>query len=122
MSWITHASVSKSSHIFRDWEAMHGTTPGCAGECFALWRGAVPRFSLWDQSFLRVELDQRSRQAWLRLERRVRLLIPRMTGPHSLLRRLVRVLSPRRYSAAPQCNDGITAACAQTRAENALRP
>jgi hypothetical protein len=40
-----------------------------AGECFALWRGAVPRFNLWDQNFPRVELDQRSREAWLRLER-----------------------------------------------------
>ena len=96
--------------------------PAGAGECFALWRGAAPRFNLWDQSFSRVELDQRSREAWLRLERQVRLLIPRITGTHSMLRRLVRVLSARRYSAAPQCNDGITAACAQTSAEKASRP
>jgi hypothetical protein len=93
-----------------------------AGECFALWRGAVPRFNRWDQSFSRVELDQRSREAWLRLERQVRLLIPRTTGTHSLLRRLVRVLRVRRSSAAPQCNDGITAGCAQTSAEKASRP
>jgi len=96
--------------------------PAAAGECFALWRGAVPRFNLWDQSFSRVELNQRSREAWLRIERQVRLHIPRTTGTHSLLRRLVRVLSARRYSAAPQCSDGITAACAQTSAEKASRP
>jgi hypothetical protein len=96
--------------------------PAAAGECFALWRGAVPRFNLWDQSFSRVELDQRAREAWLRLERQVRLLIPRTTPTHSLLRRFVRVLSPRRYSAAPQSNDGITAACAQTSAEKASQP
>jgi hypothetical protein len=95
--------------------------PAAAGECVALWRGAVPRFNLWDQSFSRAELDQRSREAWIRLERQVRLLIPRTTGTHSLLRRLVRVLSARRYSAAPQCN-GITTACAQTSAEKASRP
>jgi hypothetical protein len=82
----------------------------------------VPRFNLWDRSFSRVELDQRSREAWLRLERQVRLLIPRTTATHSLLRRLVRVLSARRSSAAPQCNDGIAAACAQTSAEKASRP
>jgi hypothetical protein len=91
-------------------------------ERFALWRGGVPRFNLWDRSFSRVELDQRSREALLRLERHVKLLIPRTTGTHSLLRRLVRVLSARRYSAAPQCNDGITAACAQTSAEKASQP
>jgi hypothetical protein len=38
--------------------------PAAAGECFALWMGAVPRFNLWDQSFSRVELDQRSREAF----------------------------------------------------------
>jgi hypothetical protein len=83
----------------------------------------VPRFNLWDRSFARVELDQRSLEAWLRLERQVMLLIPRTTATHSLLRRLVRVLSARRSSAAaPQCNDGITAACAETSAEKASRP
>jgi hypothetical protein len=82
----------------------------------------VPRFTLWDRSFSRVELDQRSREAWLRLERQVMLLIPRTTATHSLLRRLVRVLSARRSSAAPQCNDGIPAACAETSAEKASRP
>jgi hypothetical protein len=96
--------------------------PAAAGECFALWRDAVPRFNLWDQSFSRVELDQRSREAWLRLERQERLLIPRTTGAHSLLRRLVRVLPVRRSSAAPQCNDGITASCAQTSAKKDSRP
>jgi len=60
--------------------------PAAAGECFAVWRGAVPRFNLWDQSFSRVELDQRSREAWLRIERQVRLHIPRTTETHSLLR------------------------------------
>src|SRR6516162_1197455 len=93
-----------------------------AGECFALWRGAMPRFNLLDQSFSRVELDQRSREAWLRLERQVRLLIPRTTGTHSLLRRLVRVLSARRSNAAPQWDDGIATECAQTSAERASRP
>jgi hypothetical protein len=96
--------------------------PAAAEECFAVRRGNVPRFNLRDQSFSRAELDQRSREAWLRLERQVRLLIPRTTATHSLLRRLVCVLRAHRYSAAPQCNDGITTACAQTSAEKASRP
>jgi hypothetical protein len=93
-----------------------------AVERFALWRDAVPRFNLLYQNPSRVEVDQRSREEWVRLERQVGLLIPRTTGTHSLLRRLARVLRGRRYSAAPQCNDGITAACAPTSAEKASRP
>ena len=40
--------------------------------------GAMPRTNLWSQSVPRVELDQRSREARLRLEQGIeRLLLPR---------------------------------------------
>ena len=47
------------------------------------------RTNLWSKSVPRVELDQRSRTARLRLERIDRLLIPRVAVTHSRLRRLL---------------------------------
>jgi hypothetical protein len=62
----------------------------------------MPRTNLWSQSVPRVELDQRSREARLRLERIERLLIPRATVTHSRLSRLLCLLSVGRYRGAPQ--------------------
>jgi hypothetical protein len=62
----------------------------------------MPRTNLWTQSVPRVELDQRSREARLRLERIERLLIPRTTVTHSRLWWLLCLLSVGRYRGAPQ--------------------
>jgi hypothetical protein len=50
------------------------------------------RINLWSQSVPRVELDQRSREAHLRLERIERLLVPRAAVTDSWLRRLLCLL------------------------------
>jgi hypothetical protein len=47
------------------------------------------RANLWNQSGSRVELDQRARNAHLRLERFERLLLPRAAVTRSPLRRLL---------------------------------
>jgi hypothetical protein len=62
----------------------------------------MPRNNLWSQSVPKVELDQRSREARLRLERIERLLIPRAAVTHSRLWRLVCLLSVGKYRRAPQ--------------------
>ena len=62
----------------------------------------MPRNNLWSPSLPKVELDQRSREARLRLERIERLLIPRAAVTHSRLWRLVCLLSVGRYRRAPQ--------------------
>ena len=62
----------------------------------------MPRNNLWSQSVPKVELDQRSREARLRLERIERLLIPPAAVTHSRLWRLVCLLSVGRYRRAPQ--------------------
>jgi hypothetical protein len=62
----------------------------------------MPRTNLWSQSVPRVELDQRSREARLRLEQIERLLIPRAAVTHSRLRRLFGLLSVGIYGGAPQ--------------------
>jgi hypothetical protein len=51
--------------------------------------GVMPRSYLWSQSVPRVELDQRSREARLRLEQIDRLFILRVTSTNSRLRRLL---------------------------------
>src|SRR5215469_9244605 len=62
----------------------------------------MPRISLWSRSLSSVELDQRSREARLRLERIERLLISRATVVHSRFWRLVGFLSVGRDGGAPQ--------------------
>jgi hypothetical protein len=52
----------------------------------------------------RVELDQRSREASLRLEQIERLLKPPVRVRHSRFLRLVYLLSPGTCSATPQCS------------------
>jgi hypothetical protein len=49
----------------------------------------MPRIDLLDQSATRVELDQRSREARLRLERVERVLVVRPMSRQSLLRRVL---------------------------------
>jgi len=66
------------------------------------WRVPVPRTNLWGHSVPRVELDQRSREASLRLEQIERLFNPPMGVRHSRFLRLIYVLSLGTFSAAPQ--------------------
>jgi hypothetical protein len=63
--------------------------------------GAMMRTNLWSESVPRVELDQRSRTARLRLERIDRLLIPRAAVTQSRLRRLLCLCSVGIYGGAP---------------------
>ncbi len=49
----------------------------------------MPRIDWWSRSVPRVELDQRSREAHLRLERVERLLAPRAAAARFRLRRLL---------------------------------
>jgi hypothetical protein len=60
------------------------------------------RINLWSQSVPRVELDQRSREAHLRLERIERLLVPRAAVTDSWLRQLLCLLGFGIYGAAPR--------------------
>jgi hypothetical protein len=60
--------------------------------------GAMPRINLWSQSVPRVELDQRSREARLQLERIERLPLSRIAVTESWLRRVVCLFSVRACS------------------------
>jgi hypothetical protein len=64
--------------------------------------GAMPRMNIWSQSVPRVELDQRSREARLRLQRIERLLIPRAAVRQSRLRRVLYLFSVGMYRRALQ--------------------
>ena len=59
------------------------------------------RTSLWSESVLRVELDQRSRTAILWIERIDRLLIPRAAVTQSRLGRLLCLCSVGIHGGAP---------------------
>jgi hypothetical protein len=65
------------------------------------WEATMPRTDLLGQSARRVELDQRSREARLRLEHIERLLILRRLPRQSLLRRVLRCLGARTYFGGP---------------------
>jgi len=60
------------------------------------------RTNLWSRSVPRAELDQRSREARLGLERTERLLAPRAALTHSRLSRLLCLLKVGIYRGAPQ--------------------
>ena len=62
---------------------------------------AMPSINLWSWSVSRVELDQRSREARLRLERIESLVVSRATLAHSWFGRLVSLLSGGRERDAP---------------------
>ena len=64
--------------------------------------GAVPKTNLWSHSVPRVELDQRSREASLRLEQIKRRFKPPVRVKHSRLLQLISVLSLGTCSAMPQ--------------------
>jgi hypothetical protein len=55
--------------------------------------GAMLKVDLWNKSVPRVELDQRARDARLRLERVERLLVPHDAATRSPLRRLLYLCS-----------------------------
>jgi hypothetical protein len=55
--------------------------------------GAMLKANLWSKSVPRVELDQRARDARVRLERIERQLVLRATSTHSSLRRLFYLFS-----------------------------
>jgi hypothetical protein len=69
---------------------------GFAKACVT-WRTIMPRTDLLEQSATRVELDQRSREARLRLEHAERLLAVRPLARQPLLRRFLRYLGLRAY-------------------------
>jgi len=66
--------------------------PGCVGSGRAM-EGAMLKASVWSTSVSRVELDQRGRDARLRLERLERLLVPRAAVTDSWLRQVLCLFS-----------------------------
>jgi hypothetical protein len=62
----------------------------------------MPRTNLWSQSVPRIELDQRSREARLRLEQADRLFMLPATVTHFGLRRLLYLFRVGRYGRLPQ--------------------
>ena len=62
----------------------------------------MPRTNLWSPSVPRAELDQRSREASLRLEQVQRLLKPPVRVSHSRFWRLVYLLSRGTCNAMPR--------------------
>jgi hypothetical protein len=76
------------------WMRRQASSIGCArlapGECAV--EEVMPRLDLLDQSAPRVELDQRSREARLRLEQIERLLVVLPLPTQSLLQRVLRCL------------------------------
>ena len=73
-------------------ELLVAPPPVFAGDVSAV-EGAMMRTNPWSKSVSRVELDQRSRAARLRLERIDRLLIPPAAVTQSRLRRLLGLYS-----------------------------
>jgi hypothetical protein len=57
---------------------------------------------LWSKSVPRVEFDQRSREARLRIERIERLFVSRIAVTHARSRRLLGLFSVRSYGGAPR--------------------
>jgi hypothetical protein len=66
--------------------------------------GIMPRKNLWNANVPRVELDQRVRDARLRLERIERLLVPRAAVTNSWLRRVFYLFRLGIYGNASQGN------------------
>lgn len=64
----------------------------------------MPRINLWSNSVPRVELDQRSREARLQLEKMERLLAPRAAAGRSQLGRILYLFGIGIYRGAPQEN------------------
>jgi hypothetical protein len=64
--------------------------------------GAMPSINFWSRSLSRVELDQRSREARLRLERIERLLVSHAAKRQPRLWRLLSRRSVGEYRGGPQ--------------------
>lgn len=62
----------------------------------------MPSSNFWSRSLSRAELDQRAREARLRLERLERLLISRTAAKRAQLRRLLFLLGSGGYRRGPQ--------------------
>jgi hypothetical protein len=62
----------------------------------------MPSINFWSRSLSRVELDQRAREARLRLERLERLLISRATARQARRRRLLSLPGGGEYRGEPQ--------------------
>ena len=71
--------------------------------------GAKMTTNLLSKSVPRVDIDQRSREARLRIERIERLLVPRAAVTHSRLRSLQ--AKPHQLSARAKATDCSAAAC-----------
>jgi hypothetical protein len=63
---------------------------------------AMPRINFWSRSLSRVELDQRAREARLRLERLERRLLSGAVAKRAGLRRLLFPLSAGHHRGGPQ--------------------
>ena len=95
MCEVAHTSLE-------NWPGIADSRPGFGWGTIVLWEGVMPRSNPWSRNMPRVELDQRSREARLRLERIDRLFILRATATHSRLRRLLYLFTVRRYGGLPQ--------------------
>src|SRR5258705_12646882 len=85
-----------TSHPFRIARVIYRTQLAEA-KVSETWRTVMPRNDVLQSSAPRVELDQRSREARLRLEHVERLLIVRPLPRQSFLRRVLRRLGFRIY-------------------------
>jgi len=86
------------------------------------WRTIMPKPDIVDQSTTRVELDQRSRDARLRLECVERLLVVRPLRRQSLLRRFLRSLASRARVGGPIEGRSRTAIAPAGRASREREP
>lgn len=83
----------------------------------------MARTDLWRPSATRIELDQRSREARLRLEHAERLLELRLLPRQSLLRRLLRFFRARVYAGGQiEPRSAITTLMRKQRREKSTRP
>src|SRR6266436_6222348 len=88
--------------MFRDWQAWLSVVllPAALGGRRAM-KGAMPRTNLWNHSMPRAELDQRSREARLRLERIERQPFPCTVATRSRLRRFLMAVSRESAGSGP---------------------
>ena len=84
----------------RYWQAIDGAAP--AWERSVAMEGAISKTNLSSRTVPRVELDHRSREARLRLERIAQLFILRVTATHFRLRQLLCFFGLGRYGGLPQ--------------------
>src|SRR5215813_13576722 len=83
-------------------QAMGGAVPGLQLGSVRAMEGAMPKVDRWSRNVPRIELDQRSREARLRLEEIERLVVSKQRQVR--LRRIFYVLRIRISLGAPQQN------------------